>query len=234
MNKKNIAKRIAIVGAGLGGLTRAAFLQRDGFAVTVYEQAPAFSRIGAGIILVPTSEGAAAVRPRKPPDGAGIKPRTLSSAAPGTPASAWTSSIFDAAHEPRFGGPYVHMHRGDLHGVLETRRQARIDRLQIMSRGPGDGGRRHRLVFANGATAEADIVIGADGIRSKVRDILLGAEPPRFAGAVAYRAIFPAARLGDTRYRTAPNGGAPTAICLAYYHHGPARRGLRHRQRAGR
>ena len=43
--------RIAVIGAGLGGLTCAAFLQREGFAVTVYEQAPAFSRIGAGIIL---------------------------------------------------------------------------------------------------------------------------------------------------------------------------------------
>jgi len=45
------SSRIAVVGAGLGGLTCAAFLQREGFAVTVYEQASAFSRIGAGIIL---------------------------------------------------------------------------------------------------------------------------------------------------------------------------------------
>ena len=43
--------RIAVVGAGLGGMTVAGFLQRAGFSVTVYEQAPAFSRIGAGIIL---------------------------------------------------------------------------------------------------------------------------------------------------------------------------------------
>ena len=43
--------RIAVVGAGLGGMTVAGFLQRAGFAVTIYEQAPAFSRIGAGIIL---------------------------------------------------------------------------------------------------------------------------------------------------------------------------------------
>jgi 6-hydroxynicotinate 3-monooxygenase len=48
MNKK---KRIAVIGAGLGGLSVAGFLQRAGFPVTVYEQAPAFSRIGAGIIL---------------------------------------------------------------------------------------------------------------------------------------------------------------------------------------
>jgi 6-hydroxynicotinate 3-monooxygenase len=47
----NAKKRIAVVGAGLGGLSIAGFLQRAGFPVTVYEQAPAFSRIGAGIIL---------------------------------------------------------------------------------------------------------------------------------------------------------------------------------------
>ena len=71
-----------------------------------------------------------------------------------------------------------------------------------------------RSSFENGATAEADIVIGADGIRSKVRDILLGAEPPRFIGAVAQRAIFPAERLrGHPDAATAPNGGARTATC---------------------
>src|SRR6516225_9183069 len=48
MNRRT---RIAVVGAGLGGLTVAGFLQRAGFAVTVYEQASTFSRIGAGIIL---------------------------------------------------------------------------------------------------------------------------------------------------------------------------------------
>src|ERR1700730_16488576 len=48
MNRKT---QIAVVGAGLGGLTVAGFLQRAGFAVTIYEQAPTFSRIGAGIIL---------------------------------------------------------------------------------------------------------------------------------------------------------------------------------------
>ena len=42
-------KRVAVIGAGLGGLTVAGFLQRAGFPVTVYEQAPSFSRIGAGI-----------------------------------------------------------------------------------------------------------------------------------------------------------------------------------------
>jgi 6-hydroxynicotinate 3-monooxygenase len=47
----NAMKRVAVVGAGLGGLTVAGFLQRAGFPVTVYEQAPSFSRIGAGIIL---------------------------------------------------------------------------------------------------------------------------------------------------------------------------------------
>jgi 6-hydroxynicotinate 3-monooxygenase len=47
----NEMKRVAIIGAGLGGLSTAGFLQRAGFPVTVYEQAPSFSRIGAGIIL---------------------------------------------------------------------------------------------------------------------------------------------------------------------------------------
>ncbi len=55
------------------------------------------------------------------------------------------------------------------------------------------------LTFANGSRVRADAVIGADGVHSVVRELLLGPEKPRFTGRVAYRALFPAARLGDTR-----------------------------------
>src|SRR6202035_5434945 len=95
----------------------------------------------------------------------------------------------------RYGGPYVHIHRGDLHAVLErgvALGTIAFDHRLVDLRETGDS---IVLIFENGTTAEADIVIGADGIRSKVREFLLGAEPPEFAGAAAYRAIFPAERL---------------------------------------
>lgn len=183
-------KRIAVVGAGLGGLSAAGFLQRAGFDVTVYEQAPSFSRIGAGIIL--SANVMKTLRRLGAEDAlveAGIKPHSYIS-------SAWDSGekmyeiIFDAASEQRFGGPYLNIHRGDLHAVLEhvvtpgsIIFNSRLIDLKETSQSI-------RLVFDNGVESEADIVIGADGIRSRVREFLLGNEAPRFVGAVAHRAIF--------------------------------------------
>src|SRR5437879_4474875 len=74
-----------------------------------------------------------------------------------------------------------------------------------------------RLVFENGTRRDADIVIGADGIRSKVRDILLGSEPPRFTGRVAQRAIFPTERLRGHTVRDCTKWWGPDRHLLAYF-----------------
>ena len=111
--------RIAVVGAGLGGMTVAGFLQRAGFAVTIYEQAPAFSRIGAGIIL---SANAMKVLRRLGLEQVvvdiGIKADCYISRAWDTGETMYKIE-FDAESEARFGGPYANIHRGDLHAVLE-------------------------------------------------------------------------------------------------------------------
>ena len=187
--------RIAVVGAGLGGLTVAGFLQRAGFPVTVYEQAPTFSRIGAGIIL---SANAMKVLGRLGVEDeliqTGIKPQCYISRTWDSGATMY-EIYFDQASEKRYGGPYLNIHRGDLHDVL----------AQVVA--PRTIAFNHQLVdlkksqdcyllgFGSGGTAQADIVIGADGIRSKVREFLLGDQPPRFVGAVAHRTIFPSERL---------------------------------------
>ncbi len=186
---------IAIIGAGLGGLTAAGFLQRAGFPVTVYEQAEAFSRIGAGIIL---SANVMKVLRRLGIERdlieTGIKPHSYISRAWDTGETLY-EIVFDNESEAHFGGPYLNVHRGDLHAVLE----------RVVT--PGTIAFNHRLVgldersdgvhltFENGLRTDVAIVIGADGIRSKVREFLLGNEPPRFVGAVAQRAIFPTERL---------------------------------------
>jgi 6-hydroxynicotinate 3-monooxygenase len=187
--------RIAVVGAGLGGLTVAGFLQRAGFAITVYEQAPTFSRIGAGIIL---SANATKVLRHLGIEqdliAAGIKAECYISRAWDTGATQYKIE-FDAESERRYGGPYVNVHRGDLHAVLEkavTPGSIAFDHRLIDLRETTGG---IQLVFENGTVVEADLVIGADGIRSKVRDVLIGPEPPRFSRAVAHRAIFPTERL---------------------------------------
>ena len=214
MNRRN---RIAVVGAGLGGLTCAGFLQRDGFAVTVYEQAPAFSRIGAGIIL---SANVMKVLRRLGIERnlleTGIRPDAFVSRAWDTGETLYELTL-DAASEQRFGGPYINVHRGDLHAVLETAVRSGTIAFGHGLVGLEREGQAIRLVFENGLTQDADIVIGADGIRSKVRDILLGAEPPRFTGRVAQRAIFPTERLRGHTIRDCTKWWGADRHLLAYF-----------------
>ena len=209
--------RIAVVGAGLGGMTVTGFLQRTGFDVTIYEQAPAFSRIGAGIIL---SSNVTKVLRRL-----GIEPLLIEK---GIKADCYISRAwdtgetmyeiwFDEASEARFGGPYVNIHRGDLHHVLG----------QALK--PGTVAFNHRLIaldetsnaiqltFKDGRTVEADVVIGADGVHSKVRHSLLGPEPPRFIKSVAHRAIFPAELLRGTEIPDCTKWWGPDRHILVYY-----------------
>jgi 6-hydroxynicotinate 3-monooxygenase len=213
----NRSNRIAVVGAGLGGLTCAAFLQREGFAVTVYEQAPAFSRIGAGIIL---SANVMKVLRRLGIERSlletGIRPDAFVSRAWDTGETLYELTL-DAASEQRFGGPYINVHRGDLHAVLETTVRSGTIAFGHGLAGLEREGQAIRLVFENGSTQDADIVIGADGIRSKVRDILLGAEPPRFTGRVAQRAIFPTERLRGHTIRDCTKWWGADRHLLAYF-----------------
>lgn len=211
------AYRIAVVGAGLGGLTCAAFLQREGFAVTVYEQAPTFSRIGAGIIL---SANVMKVLRRLGLERhlleTGISPDAFVSRAWDTGETLYELTL-DAASEQRFGGPYINVHRGDLHAVLETAVRPGSIAFGHCLVGLEPAGEAMRLVFENGQRHDADIVIGADGIRSKVRDILLGAEPPRFTGRAALRAIFPTERLRGHALRDCTKWWGPDRHLLAYF-----------------
>ena len=214
MNRKT---QIAVVGAGLGGLTLAGFLQRAGFSVTVYEQAPTFSRIGAGIIL---SANAMKVLRRLGVEDelarTGIKPQCYVSRAWDTGATMYEIH-FDQASEKRFGGPYINIHRGDLHDVLAQAVAPKTIAFdhQLVDVKKSQG--RYLLGFRNGGAAQADIVIGADGIRSKVREIFIDDQPPRFIGAKAHRAIFPAERLGGFKIPDCTKWWGRDRHSLPYY-----------------
>src|SRR4029079_1467347 len=162
--------RIGVVGAGLGGMTVAGFLQRAGFSVTIYEQAPAFSRIGAGIIL---SANVMKVLRRLGLEQLvveiGIKADCYVSRAWDTGETMYRID-FDADSEARFGGPYANIHRGDLHAVLGkgvapgsiafNRRLVALDETRDAI----------RLVFENGVTAGGDIRNWAGRGKLQVRD----------------------------------------------------------------
>ena len=187
--------RVAVIGAGLGGPATAALLQRAGYEVKVYEQTPSFSRIGAGINLSPNV--------MRILDRIGVC-RPLQRA--GAQSSHWLSRKWDTgevlldypmgeALEKYYGAPYMCVHRGDFHALL----------IESVAPGTIEFGKRLvgleqkgsvvKIDFADGTRAEADLVIGADGLRSRCRELLVGLDAPKYSGYVAYRSIFPTSLL---------------------------------------
>jgi 6-hydroxynicotinate 3-monooxygenase len=190
---------IAIVGAGMGGLATAAALRLVGIDVTVYEQATQFARIGAGIQV-----GCNAMKVLR---RLGLEQRLRAQSF--YPRS-WNNRdwrtgdikfdmIFGESAEAKFGAPYLLAHRGDLHAALASAVPEQYIKLGHKLTGLDETGDGVRLTFANGATATADAVIGADGVHSTVRDILFGSSAVNFTGRIAYRTTYPAALLGGTK-----------------------------------
>jgi 6-hydroxynicotinate 3-monooxygenase len=186
--------QIAIVGAGLGGLTAALLLRQAGFDVRVFEQAPKFARLGAGIQLGPNVlKIMRRIGLEAEVEAMGSHPESWVSR--NGPDGALLADVPLNRRRQAYGAAYVTLHRGDFHlllaGALEPGVLAYGHSLTSIEL-EGD---HQRLRFANGAEALADLVIGADGVNSMVREILLGPEEPLYTGHVGHRAIFPAATL---------------------------------------
>jgi len=185
--------QIAIVGAGMGGLAVAATLRQAGFDVQVYEQASRFGRIGAGIQMMPNS--------MKVLRRIGIEDRLRAVAfAPYSHLNrdGYTGEMTRELPMPEslYGAPYLCMHRAELHDALASAVPADIIHLGKKLVGLDQKGGEVTLSFADGTTAIAGAVIGADGVHSIVRDIIVGPDAPIHRGRIAYRAVFPASLMG--------------------------------------
>ncbi len=183
--------RIAIIGAGLGGTAAASLMQKAGFNVRLYEQAPAFSRIGAGIHVGPNV--------MKVLRRMGIEDAL---SAQGSHPDYWFSRDGETAEFmsriplgdyalKHYGASYLTVHRGDFHALMtEAVAPGTLSFGKCLTEVEDRGDVVH-LTFADGTVEEADIVIGADGVKSKLRDALLGPELPIYSGYVGHRAVFP-------------------------------------------
>jgi len=184
-----------VIGGGIGGLSAALHLLRAGFDVHVYEQAPAITEIGAGIQISPnasrllirlglkTALDAAGVLPQAVHQRRWDDGRTLQHAPVGR------------LVEETFGAPYYHFHRADLANLLAAALPPERVHVGHKLVGLEQKGDRAVARFENGASDEADLLVGADGIHSRVRHVLFGPERPRFTGCVAWRGLVPAERI---------------------------------------
>ncbi|MDB5992265.1 MAG: 6-hydroxynicotinate 3-monooxygenase [Herbaspirillum sp.] len=187
--------RIAIIGAGLGGAAAAALMEKAGFNVKLYEQAPAFSRLGAGIHVGPNVMKILRVM--------GVEDELNRI---GSHADFWYSRDWKTGEEvakiplgdyavSHYGASYLTVHRGDFHKLMIDSIAPGVLEYDKKLTGVTDRGDVVHLTFADGSTAEADIVIGADGVNSRIRESLLGPELPIYSGYVGHRAVFPIAHV---------------------------------------
>jgi salicylate hydroxylase len=190
--------RVAVIGGGIGGLAAALALIRHGVDVDVYEQASELKELGAGVQI--SSNGTRVLHAL----GLGEEVERRGVVVAGKEIRLWSTGqtwkLFDlgAVSVERYGFPYVMFHRGDLHAMLLAAiRRERPDAVHLDRQciGVAQDERGVTMQFANGSTATAAIAIGADGVQSRVRAALFGADRPEFTGIVAWRGLVPRARV---------------------------------------
>ncbi len=192
------ASPLLVVGGGIGGLAAALAAARAGVPVQLFERSPAFAEVGAGIQLGPNvtrvlqdwglQQGLEAVAAY--PDQLVIR-----SAEAGTVLG--QLRLGDRA-KARYGAPYATVHRADLHGLLLQKVQTTTDAALHLDQpiiGIEQDGRGVSLHHADGRQSPGALLVGADGLWSRVRQQLLGDGAPRPTGHLAYRAIVPQATL---------------------------------------
>ena len=180
--------RVIVAGAGIGGLSASIALRRAGFEVVVLERAAELGAAGAGLLL--------AANAQKALGRLGLAEEVASL---GTPASAveirsWRGGAFTnnpaGELEKKVGSPSAAVHRADLQALLI--REAGEGTLHLGAEVEGfrqDEGGGLTVYLADGGEERADLLVGADGLRSRVRASLLGPAKPRFAGYTAWRAV---------------------------------------------
>lgn len=196
----NETQKIVIAGAGLGGLTAAACLLKAGHDVHVFEQAPVLGEVGAGIqASANASRVLLDLGLRKELEECAVRPERVDFRLHDT-AEVVSQIPLGDAHEERFGAPYYQLYRPDLHEALKNKVRAfKSDGITLNATVTGYTEEDDKVYvhLANGDSHAADILIGADGIKSNIRTQMHGVEAPNFTGQVAYRGLIPADRLPE-------------------------------------
>ena len=195
--------QIAIIGAGIGGMTAAVTLAQKGFKINVFEQAPELSEVGAGLTVTPNATkgliylglGEAMNKIGMAHDLQGVRHyQTKEIIVP----------LKRGKHMlEKYGAYQFQVHRADIHDLLIENLEKHspgcvsVDHQLV---GIDQKSDRVKLIFNNQAEYECDFVIGADGTRSAVRTAILGNAEPEFSGYVAWRGVVPTDGLDESDF----------------------------------
>ncbi len=215
------AKRSVIVaGGGIGGMAAAIGLSRAGCKVTVLERSAEFGEIGAGIQLGPNVFHALKTL--------GVAEKTLENAVyidklvmmDGMTGEKVAEIPVDAPFREHFRNPYAVIHRADLHAPLHAVNAADAGVTLLPSHevtGFVKRSDRVEVHTANGATFSGDALVGCDGVRSRVREAIVGDGEPKVSGHVAYRAVLPIEEMPeDLRWNAACLWAGPKCHMVHY------------------
>jgi len=185
---------VIIIGGGIGGLFAANALIAQGLHVSVYEQASVLGEVGAGVYVTPNAVRhleRVGLGPAVEKWGARVGPGSYYFRHDGTPIA--PVQVTDASGwNANFG-----MHRADFVDFLAANLPAGIVHTGHRAVGFEQNGDAARVKFANGATAEADVVVAADGIHSELRPYVFPPSKPVFHGTISYRGLVSRERLPD-------------------------------------
>jgi salicylate hydroxylase len=180
--------RIAIVGGGLAGLAAANALKTFGMTAEVFETAPALGEIGAAVNSSPQAVKALQAI------GVGDKLAAVGHLSRGIYTRNMQTGEFLEFNDrlkagEKYGAPYYTFHRADLLDALASGLDPSAIHLGHRLTGVEERSDRVMLTFANGSAVEAEYVIGADGVRSVIRQALYGADNPAYTGQMVWRSL---------------------------------------------
>jgi 2-polyprenyl-6-methoxyphenol hydroxylase-like FAD-dependent oxidoreductase len=210
---------IVIVGGGIGGMAAALALSRQGVRITLLEQSAEIGEIGAGIQLAPNAFAAMDAL------GVGENARrravfterlVMMDAVDGEEVG--TFEVGEAFRQ-RFGNPYAVIHRADIHlSLYEAVKESSLitfhTSVHVMD--VEDDGHKATVIDREGRRYSGDAVIGCDGVKSAIRDKLIG-DQPRVSGHVVYRAVLPVEDMPEDLRWNAPAVWAGPDCHLVHY-----------------
>ncbi|MGH3531583.1 MAG: alpha/beta hydrolase fold domain-containing protein, partial [Mycobacterium sp.] len=187
--------KVIVIGGGIGGAATALALLREGIEVELYEQAAQFGEIGAGLQI---SANAVRVLDHL---GVGAALREVGVAAEAVEFRDLRTdellhhTSLGGSELDRLGAQFIQAQRPDLLDILVGRLPDSVVHLRERCMGFQQDTDRVTAGFESGRTAQGDVLIGADGIHSIVRDHMLGRQEPEFSKIIAWRALVPREKL---------------------------------------